>query len=563
MVVDAGIDTAVCTGSSVTLGGSTVANGGTGNYTYSWSPPSGLNSTSIANPIVQNVTTNSCYTIFVTDSLGCISSDVICIAARLLPIANAGPDVTIYACAPDSAVLGGNPTATGTVGPYTYLWFPSFNVALNDFTVANPILDSLGQNTQLCVTVADAFGCKATDCLNAATLPNTLFANAKPSNLPAVCSGSLSCVTLGATISLSGGSPPYSYQWSGGTDPIQGIPNPNVCPTVTTTYLLIGTDSRGCQSSDTVQVKINTSPVASISGLNTNYCANAPNVTLTGSPLGGTFSGPCVTGNIFQPACVGAGNTACIKYSYTDPATGCADDTTICIMIDLIPVAAIAGGDKPGGYCKSESDVTLTGTPVGGTFSGTGVSSTGLFTPANAVVGNNVITYTFTSQGGCVSSAQITIPVKATPTLTISATADSVCAGQLVTISAIYSLDVTNIQWYKDFASFPFASGLNPATFTAPDNDFYVDVVAVNSSSLCEARDTVFVHVIKAPTAQDDSASTCEERPISISVLTNDSNFESSVATISILNPWSWFQLLYLAPRSTILRIRTLMVRIQ
>ena len=44
-----------------------------------------------------------------------------------------------------------------------------------------------------------------------------------------------------------------------------------------------------------------------IIGLDSTYCINDPSVVLTGSPGGGTFSGPGMTGSTFSPAAAGVG----------------------------------------------------------------------------------------------------------------------------------------------------------------------------------------------------------------------------------------------------------------
>lgn len=59
-----------------------------------------------------------------------------------------------------------------------------------------------------------------------------------------------------------------------------------------------------------------------VTGLAAQYCASDASITLTGTPAGGTFSGPGVSGNSFDPASAGIGSIS-VVYSYTDPATGC------------------------------------------------------------------------------------------------------------------------------------------------------------------------------------------------------------------------------------------------
>ena len=45
----------------------------------------------------------------------------------------------------------------------------------------------------------------------------------------------------------------------------------------------------------------------SISGLEPTYCISDPSSTLTGSPGGGTFSGPGISGSTFSPSAAGVG----------------------------------------------------------------------------------------------------------------------------------------------------------------------------------------------------------------------------------------------------------------
>ncbi|MFN8153944.1 MAG: Ig-like domain-containing protein [Bacteroidia bacterium] len=77
-VADAGADQYVTSGTLVTLGGSPAASGGTGTYTYAWSPAAGLNDTTLANPDV-TVSVTSTFVLLVTDSMGCTATDTITI----------------------------------------------------------------------------------------------------------------------------------------------------------------------------------------------------------------------------------------------------------------------------------------------------------------------------------------------------------------------------------------------------------------------------------------------------------------------------------------------------
>ena len=96
-------------------------------------------------------------------------------------------------------------------------------------------------------------------------------------------------------------------------------------------------------------------------------CANASSVALSGTPAGGTFSGTGVSGNSFNPS-VGPG-TYTINYSYTDISSGCTGSNSTTIVVN--PVPSVNAGTYSA-LCANAAAITLTGTPAGGTFSGTG-----------------------------------------------------------------------------------------------------------------------------------------------------------------------------------------------
>jgi hypothetical protein len=71
-----------------------------------------------------------------------------------------------------------------------------------------------------------------------------------------------------------------------------------------------------------------------------------------------------------------------------------------------------------GPFCESDPCVTLVGSPVGGVWSGLGVSGN-QFCPDNVTNGTNAtstVSYTFSS-AGCTFSTSVVVPVYGTPTL--------------------------------------------------------------------------------------------------------------------------------------------------
>lgn len=152
-----------------------------------------------------------------------------------------------------------------------------------------------------------------------------------PGSNKSVCPGF--CATIGSTTIATGGTPPYTYSWSPVTNTNSSVV---VCPTVNTTYTVIVTDVNNVTATSTVSVSIYTLAAVSFSGLPSSYCRNGGNLTLVGSPSGGTFSGSGITGTSLNPLVAGTG-THTVSYTYTD-THGCVQTTsTKSVTITAIP----------------------------------------------------------------------------------------------------------------------------------------------------------------------------------------------------------------------------------
>ncbi len=193
-------------------------------------------------------------------------------------------------------------------------------------------------------------------------------------------------------------------------------------------YNIIYTYSTGaaCSGSDTQSVTVNARPVLNFVGLNTQYCFYETPDTLTGVPAGGTFSGPGISGNVFNPATAGIGGPYSIIYNYTEPATGCTNADTQLVTVNNRPGVTFSG--LAANYCVNSPVATLTGVPSGGTFSGAGISGTG-FDPAVAGAGGPyMITYSYTSPTtGCSNIDSQYVTVNALPTPSFSGLNSSYC----------------------------------------------------------------------------------------------------------------------------------------
>ena len=166
------------------------------------------------------------------------------------------------------------------------------------------------------------------------------------------------------------------------------------------------TDVYGCTNTDSALVTINALPTITFSNLNPAYCIDNGLVNLTASPSGGNFAGAFVTGSTFNPQTAGVGSHY-INYSYTDN-NSCSNIDSILIMVNGLPTVSFSG--LPSSLCSNGMPVTLTGSPIGGAFSGTGMAGN-LFNPTLATTGLNNISYSFTDNNGCSNIAQNSVNV--------------------------------------------------------------------------------------------------------------------------------------------------------
>jgi bacillolysin len=91
-----------------------------------------------------------------------------------------------------------------------------------------------------------------------------------------------------------------------------------------------------------VTATINPAPAINMSTNQTNLCLGVPPVMINATPVGGTFSGPGMTSNLFNPAVAGTG-TFTIFYNYTDPTTNCSSvDSLVMSVADCTGLNALS-----------------------------------------------------------------------------------------------------------------------------------------------------------------------------------------------------------------------------
>ncbi len=187
------------------------------------------------------------FTVTVTSPMGCTHSESINIGVNSLPVMDAGDNDTI--CVGDVAQLNGSDDGQDD---NTYTWTP--NTHLSNPTIINPMATP-PVTTVYTLTVTSGKGCQASDSATVVVNPP-----------PIVDAGSDDTICRGDSAQLNA-SGAVSYTWFPPTNLTNpNIPNPKAFPTVTTSYIVTGTDANGCLNTDTVIVRVNNLPTISASG---------------------------------------------------------------------------------------------------------------------------------------------------------------------------------------------------------------------------------------------------------------------------------------------------------
>ena len=213
-----------------------------------------------------------------------------------------------------------------------------------------------------------------------------------------VCQGA-SVEFTDATTGITG-TPTYSWDFGAGATPstITGSGPHDVVYSssgLKTVTLTVTDDNGPAFQTKTDYINVNALPVVTFGAL-ADVCVDAAAFALSGgSPVGGTYSGTGVSAGNFSPATAGTG-THTITYTYTD-GNGCINSATSDITVNAQPVVTFGALAD---VCVDAADFALAGgSPVGGTYSGTGVAA-GNFSPATAGTGTHTITYTYTDGNG-------------------------------------------------------------------------------------------------------------------------------------------------------------------
>ncbi|MEI6276468.1 MAG: T9SS type A sorting domain-containing protein [Prolixibacteraceae bacterium] len=388
--------------------------------TYHWtSNPTGINSTE-SNPSITPLVTTIC-TLSETSAMGCTNSNAVKVTVNPLPEANAGTDRAI--CLNSSTQLG-----AATVLGSTYSW--TSNPAGFTSSLANPTVSPVVTTTYTLVETITATG---------STNNHQVVVTVNP--LPLASAGADRSICSNSPTQIGSASVNGStYNWTsipaGFTS---SLSNPDVSPSLTTTYTLVETSATGCTNTNMVKVTVNPLPAAN-AGPNRSICLN------TGTQIGAS----AVPGSTYTWTSVPAGYTSAssnpvvyptVTTTYTltetNTTTGCSNSHAVVVTVNPLPAASV-GVNRA--ICTGTSTqigaVPVTGSNYSWTSIPAGFTST-LANPTVSPIVNTTYNLVETvAATGCSWSHNVTVSVNPAPAAPSAITGTkSLCAGSTVILS--------------------------------------------------------------------------------------------------------------------------------
>jgi PKD repeat protein len=354
---------------------------------------------------VSSTTLNYTY----TDGNGCTNDDNITINVNDITEAIAGSDTSFCNITTDIQLAGFSPTAAGGIWSGTEMQQDSQGIFNS-----NGVSDTYTAY----YTFINNDGCKSVDSIEI-TVNNLI----KPElqNDTAVCIN-----TNNLTLSVT----PADGTWTMNNGTFNNLFTTDTSGIYEIIYE-IGSGTT-CESSDTLEIRVEDLPQITLAN-DSSVCADAGTIDLSETPNGGTWLGIGIT-NTSTGAFEVSNGTQTLTYTYIESQVfygntlECSNKDSVTITVNLLPIVTVPDTIV---YCLVDYDITLpTGSPLGGTWVGTGITAPNQFNPTTAGgVGNYTATYIFIDGNTCESSDNMHIRVEASDSVSAGFN-DTICITQ-------------------------------------------------------------------------------------------------------------------------------------
>lgn len=443
------------------FGGSTgsanlAVTGGTAPYTYNWSP--NVSTTSTATGL-----TSGNYFVTVLDANGCSFNINLFVDQPITPL-SVDLTVTNIGCygSQNGAVTA---NASGGTTPYQYFWQPTGSTS--------PSISNLPAGNYF-VTVTDANLCTE---LESATVAQPGGITLAVSIIEANCNTS----TGQATITPSGGTPPYSYYWMPGGATASFI---NAVPSGI--YAVTVTDNSGCTYSGLITIDDISGPQVSVTSIQNASCFGvldgSASVTVTGGTPAYTYSWFPYGGNNDTATGLGAGTYSIV----VSDALGCQGFAVTNPAISQPPAISVTSS-QINVSCFGASNASTNLTVTGGTPPYTYIwSPNGLTFPNPTGLAQGTYYVTVTDFNNCTEEYFVDISEPAALSANISSSQNINCFGGhngSATVNVTGGTPPYTYLWSPSSSTSQTATGLSSGTHT----------VYVTDSKGCSISASIFL----------------------------------------------------------------------
>lgn len=423
-----------------------IVNGGTGPYSYSWSP-------NISNSATANIQISGTYTVTVFDQGGG------CTATTSAALSQAAINGTLNVDHPKCFGLS-NGSASFQATPAN----PSYSYSWTNSASTSSVVSGLS---------AGVYTLTLYDPIHLCTL-NYSFTLNQPTAINIQISASNNSVCTGQQVILSssvtGGSPGYQYNWSSGPNTITNTFVPNTQGIHTTTLTIV--DSNSCIAQHTYDVFVTATPTLSVNG--TSLCLGM-STTLSAS---GASVYVWTPGNL-NGGTISVSPIANVIYTLTGYNLSCISSSTVMVQVHPLPSATVSNNSP---ICEGQGLLLNASPGFSYLWSGPVAFASTL---QNPIVGNTstlqsgVYTLNITDVNTCSISLVSNVTIHQNPIISVTGNTQ-ICVGAQSTLTA------------NGASSYTWSNGFIGATILiTPYSPTNYTVTGYNSINQCQNNATV------------------------------------------------------------------------
>ena len=429
-----------------------------GASTYSWFPPTYLNTTS-GSTVTITPQDSITYTITAQNASGC--TDATQFFVDILPAP------TINTVSPVSSICYGSSVSITASGANSYSWSPasSLNVSTGSVVMSSPTT-----TTTYKVVGTALNGCKDSISTTISVIPLPVL-NVTGTN--SICEGESTSLLVNSNSIIS------SYVWtpSNSLDTSSG----NIVlanPSTSQTYTITGTDLNQCEGTIPFTVSVLPAPNVSITASEDTICIGNASILMANGAVSYNWT-PSSSLNINTGVSVTASPTITTTYSVLGTSTNnCSALDTIMIHVDSLPVLSVSPIVST--ICEGDSiGITASGAQDFLWSPALGLNTTlGSAVIANPIT-NSYYTVTGTDINGCSAVISSTVNVNPKPIISLSSipNTNDICEGASIDINAFGGVS------YVWTPSFGLNTTIGPSVIASPSSSTSYTVTGTDVNS--------------------------------------------------------------------------------